>query len=118
MARVIEHMEDEEDPSGVCSGCGEQWPCTSYAMSQVTDIINTSNDYLLMFGQNLPNHSTSIAGRGKFVRQSIVETPTFRTAQQAYRYAAWLATMAEMLPDEAGAEEHTFDAVRAAIRNT
>jgi hypothetical protein len=45
--------------------------------------------------------------------------PTFRTKQEAYRFAAWLVEMAEVhLPDEEGCELHTFEAVREAIRNT
>lgn len=80
--------------------------------------VDTSNDYLLSAGQNLPNHSTSLAGRGRFVRQSFPELPTFRTKQQAYRYAAYLTTMADVhLPDEEGAETHTFEVVLDACRN-
>jgi hypothetical protein len=81
--------------------------------------IDTINEYAMSAGQNLPNHSTSIAGRGRFVRQSIPDVPTFRTKQQAYRYAAWLIEMAgNHLPDEDGCELHTFEEVRAAIINT
>lgn len=81
--------------------------------------INTSNDFLLSAGQNLPNHSTSLAGRGRFVRQSLTEIPTFRTKQEAYRYAAYLITMAEVhLPDEEGSETHTFEVVLDACRNS
>ena len=80
--------------------------------------VDTSNDYLLSASQNLPNHSTSLAGRGKFVRQSLHTIPTFRARQEAYRYAAYLVEMAEThLPNEADCEEHTFEAVRNAIRN-
>lgn len=80
--------------------------------------VETLNEFGLAIQQNLPNHSQTLKGRGKFVRQSINEIPTFRTRQQAYRFAAWLVEMAEMLPDEAGYEEHDFDVVRRAIRNS
>lgn len=42
--------------------------------------------------------------------------PQFETKQQAYRFAAWLVNMAEMLPDEV--IDHSFDEVNEAIRNT
>lgn len=42
--------------------------------------------------------------------------PKFSTRQQAYRFAAWLETMAETLPEEPG--KATYDQVRAAIRWT
>lgn len=81
--------------------------------------VDTANDYALCAGQNLPNHSTSMLGRGNFVRQSSQIPPTFRTKQSAFRYAAYLITMAEIhLPDEKRAEGHTFEAVLDAIRNT
>lgn len=81
--------------------------------------VETTNDYGLACGQNLPNHSASMAGRGKFVRQVIPKVPEFRTKQEAYRYAAWLATLAEThLPDDKDSESHTFEEVQNAIRNT
>lgn len=80
--------------------------------------INTANDYALNAGQNLANHSTSLAGRGKFVRVGMPIPVVFRTKQAAYRFAAWLLALAEAhdLPDEDGA--HTFEQVLEAIRNT
>lgn len=83
-----------------------------------TPEINTQNDFLLSFGSNLPNHSMTLAGKGKFVRQSVGIVPTFRTRQEAFRYASWLIELADMLPDEEGCESHTFEEVRKAIRNT
>jgi len=80
--------------------------------------INTINEYALWFGRNLPNHSTSLVGKGAFVRQSLPEVPTFRTRQGAYRYAAYLVTMADLLPDDDGQEGITFDDVLSAIQNT
>jgi len=42
--------------------------------------------------------------------------PQFTTKQQAYRFAAWLVFMAEMLPDEP--MDHTFLEIADAIKNT
>lgn len=81
--------------------------------------VDTTNRYALSFGQNMPNHSESLRGRGGFVRQGFGEVPTFRTKQAAYSYAAYLITMAEvMLPDEDGCESHDFETILAAIRNS
>jgi hypothetical protein len=81
-------------------------------------VVSTINDFFLSSGQNLPNHSTAIRGRAKFVRQSLPESPIFRDKQKAFRYAAWLICMAEMLPDEDGQEGITFEEVLDAIRNS
>lgn len=78
--------------------------------------IDTVNEYLIGAGENLPNHSLSQMGRSKFIRQHLPSVPTFRTRQAAFRYAAYLLTMAEVLPDEDG--EHTFEQVLNAVRNT
>lgn len=81
--------------------------------------ICVDNEYLLSCGQNLPNHTMSQAGRGKYVAQSIASIPMFRTKQAAFRYAAWLIELADgQLPDELDAASPTFDEVRNAIRNT
>lgn len=42
--------------------------------------------------------------------------PQFTTKQQAFRFAAWLVFMAEMLPDET--MDHTFLEIAEAIKNT
>jgi hypothetical protein len=42
--------------------------------------------------------------------------PTLRTRQQAYRFAAWVVAMAEILPDEP--QDDTFLDILHAIRNT
>lgn len=76
------------------------------------------NSYVVTRGENLPNHSTSLAGKGKFVGISTYPVQ-LRTAQEAYRLAAWLIVMAEgHLPNEDGAEEHTAEVVLAAVRGT
>lgn len=84
----------------------------------ITPPVSTTNDYGLSAGQNLPNHSTSINGRGAFVRQTLPKIPEFRTRQEAYRYSAYLITMAEIvLPDDNDCEAHDFPTVLAAIRS-
>jgi len=81
--------------------------------------IETINEYALSAGQNMPNHSTSLAGRGHYVRQGVPDVPTFRTKQAAFRYAAYIVLMAEAhLPDEEGSATHTFPQVLDAISNT
>lgn len=80
--------------------------------------INTTNDFIIGFGENLPNHSTSIAGKGKYVRQMRSDVPTFRDRQTAYRFCAYVLMMADLLPDEEGQEGFTFDDVCSAISNT
>lgn len=81
-------------------------------------VIETRNDFALAAGENLPNHSASMLGRGKFIRQSRSDVPTIRDRQTAYRYAAWLVLMADMLPDDEGQEGITFDDVLSAISDT
>lgn len=78
--------------------------------------INTLNEFFIGTGQNLPNHSTALAGRAKFVRSTLPNVPTFRTRQQAFRYCAWVLSMVDILPDEPGA--HEFEEVLDAVRNT
>lgn len=80
--------------------------------------IETFNDFLLATGENLPNHSMSMRGLGRFVSQGVSTIPQFRTRQDAYRYAAWLTELAEILPDKVGQEGVAFEQVRDAIRNT
>lgn len=79
--------------------------------------IDTTNDYLLSAGENLPNHSMSKAGLGKYVTQSLHEIPIWRTRQDAYRYAAYLVTLAETLPDTEGEEGVTLEHVIASVQN-
>lgn len=79
--------------------------------------VNTTNDFGLMAGQNLPNHSASMRNRAKFVRQIRMDVPQFRDRQTAYRYAAYLITLAEMLPNEDGCDGHTFAEVLNAVQN-
>jgi hypothetical protein len=76
--------------------------------------IDTTNEYALHSGTNMPNHSTTLSGRGKFVRTG-AERPIFRTKQAAYRYAAWLLCLAEALPDEDDAV--SFEQVLEAVES-
>lgn len=67
--------------------------------------INTNNDFALAF-------RNGSAGKALYP----LFKPAHRTKQSAYRYAAWLIGMAEVLPDEPG--EHTFEQILEAVRNT
>lgn len=85
----------------------------------VTVTVNTANEYNVRSGMNMANHSTSRRGRAKFVRQMNPTVPTFRTKQEAYRYAAWIVAMAEhvALPDEDDQEGVEFDQVLVAVED-
>lgn len=78
--------------------------------------VNTLNEFAINAGQNLPNHSTSMAGRGKFVRVGDPKPVIFRTQQEAFRFCAWVLTLADTLPSEAGG--HSFETVLDAIQST
>jgi hypothetical protein len=75
--------------------------------------VNVANQFALSAGENLPNHTLSQQGKGRFVRPMLQSVPTFRTKQEAYRFAGWLLALSVTLPDEDGA--HDFDEVYAAI---
>jgi hypothetical protein len=80
--------------------------------------VNTINEYMIVGGENLGNHSTSLAGRSKFVQCGQMTPIIFRTKQAVFRFCAWVQLQAEMqnLPDEPG--EHTYEEVLEAIKNT
>lgn len=64
---------------------------------------DTTNEHFVQRGANLPNHSSSAKGRGKWVRIGTTVTPsTFRTRQEAFRACAWVLALVEKqeLPDE------------------
>lgn len=100
---------------------GKEKPAPVPATKQVP--VNTLNEYAISTGQNMDNHTMSMSGRKHFVRQMVPDVPTFRTKQAAYRYAAYILTLADNtltadgpgLPDEDGA--HTFEEVLHAIQN-
>lgn len=77
--------------------------------------VDTLNEFVMMSGQNMPNHTTSQAGRGKFIKIGVPDSPVFRTKQQLYRFVAYAMAMAFVLPDEDG--QHTYEEVEHAIRN-
>ncbi len=79
--------------------------------------IPTDNEFGLAHGRNLPNHSMSLNGRGAFIHPTLPARPIFRTKQSAYRFAGWLLTMAEVLPDEDD-RAHTFDEILGAIERS
>lgn len=82
------------------------------------DAIETENTFALHAGQNLPNHTTTMQGKGRYVAQGVPYPANFRDKQAAYRYAAWLITLAEVhLPDVEDCESHDFAAVLDAVRN-
>lgn len=74
--------------------------------------INVQNEHAVFSGQNLPNHSTTQAGRGKFVAAGGLQ---FRTNQQIYRFCAHLLKEAQTagLPNETG--DHSFYDVMEAV---
>lgn len=70
--------------------------------------VDTRNEFILGLG------NASHAGGGAYIAPQMV--PIFSTQQQAYRFAAWCTTMAELgLPPEEA--DHSFDEIRDAIRN-
>lgn len=78
--------------------------------------VNTINDGIITVGQNLPNHSTTLAGRGKFVGSGAHLPPQWRTKQELYRFVGWALVLADIhgLPDEPG--NHTLEEVIEAIK--
>lgn len=90
-------------------------PAPSSTPELVPDI---TNEYMVGFGQNLPNHSESLRGRAGFIRQAVSGIPTFRTREAAYRYAAWLVVQAAtMLPAEEPGADFTFEQVLDAVQH-
>lgn len=59
----------------------------------------SDNEFGVLAGENLPNHTTSLQGLGRFVRVAI-GNPTVRTRQGAYRLAAHILAKAQTLPHE------------------
>jgi len=73
------------------------------------------NEFMINSGQNLPNHSESMRGRGKFVQTGTGIPPVFRTRQQVGRFVGHLFKHMDAidLPDEDDAPD--LDSVIAAI---
>lgn len=76
--------------------------------------VRVDNEFGLIAGENLGNHTASLRGRGKYVMVTNRALCQWRTKQEAYRFIAHLEALAEGLPDEDG--EHTFDEVAEAVR--
>jgi len=71
--------------------------------------IDTTNEFLLSARSAHPG-----LGMGAYITPQLL--PKFSTRQQAYRFAAWCALMAEALPEEPG--QHSFEDIARAIANT
>ncbi len=91
---------------------------TGTEVPQPDGLIDTTNDYLLGTGENLPNSTWASRGQARYVTQILQELPVWRVRQDAYRYAAWLISLAEILPDSPEETGVTFEQVQDAIRNT
>lgn len=80
--------------------------------------INTLNEFMLVSGRNLPNHTMSMQGKGQYVQVGRgAGTPLcFRTKQEIYRFCAWALTLGVILPDEDGS--HEFEEVLEAVQNS
>lgn len=90
-------------------------PKIQYEKGHSEDVpIDTRNEYSLHTGANLPNHTATLAGRGKFVTVGVPDAPVFRTKQSVYRFCAYLLSMAEILADEEG--EHSYEEILEAIQ--
>lgn len=65
--------------------------------------IAARNEFSILSGRNLDNHSAALKGRPWFVQSGHgSKMPVFRTKQEIYRMTAWLLKYAEIaeLPDE------------------
>ena len=69
----------------------------------MSEEVNTKNDFL--FGSN-----------GKEIGPLL--PPVMNTRQQAFRTAAWISTMAMILPEETGQEGVSFEDIQKAVMNT
>ena len=76
--------------------------------------VRVDNERGMIPGENLPNHTAAMRGRGKFVMASTPGPFVVRTKQEAYRVMAHLEVLAQDLPDEDGA--HSYDEVKAAVQ--
>lgn len=79
--------------------------------------VRVDNEFGLVAGSNLPNHTASMAGRGQYVMVTQNQRGLqFRTRQQAYRLVAHLLALTDTLPDEDG--EHTLEQVQQAVESS
>jgi hypothetical protein len=86
--------------------------------------VDLTTECTIIGGENLPNHSATLSGRGKYVRISgdnpLAPLPTLRTVQQAYRLAARIVQAAEQfnLPSEDGHSADILDYLEALMPGT
>lgn len=82
--------------------------------------VRVDNEFGLVKGENLPNHTASMRKRGAFVMATAGDIGyrglVFRTKQQAYRFVAHLLALADSLPDEDG--EHELSIVQNAVESS
>lgn len=77
--------------------------------------VRVDNERGLIAGENLPNHTTSMQGRGKFIMATTPGPFIIRTRQEAFRMMAHLERLIEQhaLPDEDGS--HTYEQIEEAV---
>ena len=77
--------------------------------------VRVDNEFGLVSGENMPNHTASMRGRGKFVMATTPVPFIIRTRQEAYRLMVHLDHLIEQndLPNEDG--NHTYEQVEEAI---
>ncbi len=75
------------------------------------------NEWSLHTGENLPNHTKSLIGHGRFVTVGVPGRVLFRTREEVYRFCAWALHYADtFLPHDTDLEEQdhlTFEEFRA-----
>ena len=82
-------------------------------------VIKTDNEYAVSRGQSMRNSTAAAQGFAAWIKP-MAQMPhdpfLFRTKQRAFRFAAWIAVLAESeLPDEPEQEGIDFDAIYDAI---
>lgn len=80
--------------------------------SETAPQVNTANEFFLGFTR--AHYNTFDKDHGVIRPSGLL--PVFCTRQQAYRFAAWLVCMAELLPEEE--LPSTFEEVLAAIQSS
>src|ERR1700752_4744439 len=100
-------------PNDGIAGCPPNCP------RRIAIDIDTTNEFGWGSGTSMVNSTAGQTGLARWVgmTHNYRGDPVFRTKQRAFRYAAWLVSLAEVLPDETG-DSHTFAEILEAIRNT
>lgn len=60
--------------------------------------VDSRNEFVVVAGENMPNHSTTLMGRGKFVQFG--QPRPMRTKQEMYRLIGWCLAYVDTLPDD------------------